>query len=176
MLSTPLFLFQMTALRRALSLSRWPLALALLLALLLQPQPGLCDEDTDAVADGTGDNDVAPVKKHSKSTNYNQQAISINYEGEGLPTHGTLNGTVIELDALLPTIALNKTEAYLECSSGFMNIKLNFKQPFYGIVYADYDRNSACKIGGNGKEEETIKLPLKGCGTVQVLCPPWASH
>ena len=103
-----------------------------------------------------------------KKTNYEQQAISITYEDEGLPVFGTLNGTVTELDTLSHTIALNKTEAALGCSSGFMNIKLKFKQPFYGIVYADYDRNSACKIGGNGKLEETIKLPLKGCGTLQV--------
>lgn len=104
-----------------------------------------------------------------EKNNYEHQAISITYEGEGLPVYGTLNGTVTELETLSSTIALNKTEAALGCSSGFMNIKLKFKQPFYGIVYADYDRNSACKIGGNGKLEETIKLPLKGCGTLQVI-------
>ncbi len=49
-----------------------------------------------------------------------------------------------------------------------MSVRLRFQQPFYGIVYADFDRNSACKIAGNGKEEETIQLPLKGCGTLQV--------
>jgi hypothetical protein len=36
---------------------------------------------------------------------------------------------------------LNKTKATLNCSSGFMGINLQFQQPFYGIVYADYDRN-----------------------------------
>ena len=48
-----------------------------------------------------------------------------------------------------------------------MNIELAFNEPFFGIVYADFDRNSACKIQGNGKFQETIKLPLKGCGTLQ---------
>ena len=45
---------------------------------------------------------------------------------------------------------------------------MTFREPFFGIVYADFDRNSACKITGNGKFQETIKLPLKGCGTLQV--------
>ena len=115
-----------------------------------------------------GDNPVGGGDTKHEKTNYERQAISITYEDEGLPVFGTLNGTVTELETLSPSIALNKTEASLGCASGFMNVKLKFKQPFYGIVYADYDRNSACKIGGNGKLEETIKLPLKGCGTLQV--------
>ena len=49
-----------------------------------------------------------------------------------------------------------------------MSIELGFKQKFYGIVYADYDRNSACKVSGNGEEATKIQIPLKGCGTVQV--------
>ena len=49
-----------------------------------------------------------------------------------------------------------------------MSIELKFRQKFYGIVYADYDRNSACKVSGNGEEKTKIQLPLKGCGTVQV--------
>jgi hypothetical protein len=69
------------------------------------------------------------------------QAISISYEGEGLPAFGFLNGTVQELDEIPSTIMLNKTKATLNCSSGFMGIGLQFQQPFYGIVYADYDRN-----------------------------------
>ena len=100
--------------------------------------------------------------------NYQDQALSIEYAETVIPTFGTLNGTVTELDSIEPTIKLNRTDAILNCSSGYMNIKLNFKQPFFGIVYADYDRNSACKISGNGKLSETIKLPLKGCGTLQV--------
>ena len=48
-----------------------------------------------------------------------------------------------------------------------MSVQLQFKQEFYGIVYADYDRNSACKISGNGANTTKIQLPLKGCGSVQ---------
>ena len=102
------------------------------------------------------------------NTNYGKQALSISYdENPGLPSFGTLNGTVTELDTISPSIVLNRTDATLDCNSGFMHITLTFRQKFYGIVYADYDRNSACKISGNGKESEVIKLPLKGCGTKQ---------
>jgi len=103
----------------------------------------------------------------SPQSNYDLQALSVEYEGEGLPEFGTLNGTVTELDTLSSTINLNRTDAALNCSSGFMSIELKFRQKFYGIVYADYDRNSACKVSGNGEEKTKIQLPLKGCGTVQ---------
>ena len=49
-----------------------------------------------------------------------------------------------------------------------MSIDLKFKQKFYGIVYAQLDRNSACKVSGNGEETAKIQIPLKGCGTEQV--------
>merc|ERR1719512_136656 len=75
----------------------------------------------------------------------------VEYEGAGLPEFGTLNGTVTELDTLSSTINLNRTDAALNCSSGFMSIELTFRQKFYGTVYADYDRNSACKVSGNGE-------------------------
>merc|ERR1719458_1587116 len=55
----------------------------------------------------------------------------------------------------------------LNCSAGYMSVQLQFKQEFFGIVYADYDRNSACKVSGNGGATAKIQLPLKGCGTVQ---------
>merc|ERR1711962_558142 len=105
-------------------------------------------------------------------SNYDLQALSKEYAGiEGHPEFATLNGTVIELgdspDAPPPTIALNRTEAVLNCSAGYMSIRLNFKQEFFGIVYADYDRNSACKVSGDGANTTKIELPLKGCGTVQ---------
>jgi len=111
---------------------------------------------------------ILGLSRHVTSAgNYDQQALSIEYEGEGLPEFGTLNGTVTELDTLSSSITLNKTDATLNCSAGYMNIGLKFKQEFYGIVYADYDRNSACKISGNGANSTTIQLPLKGCGTEQ---------
>lgn len=100
-------------------------------------------------------------------SNYNQQALSIEYEGEGLPQFGTLDGVVTELDTLSDKINLNRTEALLACAAGQLSIDLKFEQPFFGIVYADYDRNSACKIAGSGQSEYNIQIPLKGCGTVQ---------
>lgn len=50
---------------------------------------------------------------------------------------------------------------------------MKFKEPFYGTVYADFDRNSACQISGNGALKYDLELPLKGCGTKQVcqVCP-----
>ena len=83
----------------------------------------------------------AVVKNVEKTANYDKQAISRPYEGDGLPAVGFLNGTVQELDEIPSTIMLNKTKATLNCSSGFMGISLQFQQQFYGIVYADYDRN-----------------------------------
>merc|ERR1719273_629503 len=108
------------------------------------------------------------------SSNYEIQAPSTNYtlyntiEDEGaLPSFVTLNGTVHDLDSLPATVMLKKTKAVLNCSAGYMHVGMTFNKPFYGIVYADYDRNSACKITGDGATSSQIKLPLKGCGTVQ---------
>lgn len=107
-------------------------------------------------------------------SNYEIQAPSTNYtlyntiEDEGaLPSFVTLNGTVHDLDSLPATVMLKKTKAVLNCSAGYMHVGMTFNKPFYGIVYADYDRNSACKMHGDGQTQGTIKLPLKGCGTVQ---------
>lgn len=46
-------------------------------------------------------------------------------------------------------------------------VDLKFNEPFYGIAYADFDRNSACQITGKGDISNKIELPLKGCGTKQ---------
>jgi len=107
-------------------------------------------------------------------SNYDQQAVSYEYEKEGsgaggasIPQFATLNGTVTELDSISDSISLNRTKANLNCSTGYMNIGLSFQQEFYGIVYADYDRNSACKLSGNGESQAVMNIPLKGCGTIQ---------
>jgi len=110
---------------------------------------------------------VVGVAVGNPQSNYNLQDLNIEFEGEGLPEFGTLDGTVTELDKISSTIALNRTDAQLNCSAGFMSIDLQFKQKFYGIVYAQLDRNSACKISGNGEETAKIQIPLKGCGTEQ---------
>ena len=100
-------------------------------------------------------------------SNYAIQGIDQEYT-EGLPPKATLDGKVTELDTLQPTIKLNRTQAVLNCAAGSMHVELQFKEPFYGIAYSDFDRNSACYARGNGLPTVTLELPLKGCGTRQV--------
>ncbi|XP_052869786.1 uncharacterized protein LOC128275354 [Anopheles cruzii] len=100
-------------------------------------------------------------------SNYASQANSIEYQGEGLPEEATLDGKVTKLDDLSPIIFLNRTKAALNCAAGFMQVELKFNDPFYGLAYADYDRNSACQTTGKGDLSYRIDLPLKGCGTKQ---------
>lgn len=47
-------------------------------------------------------------------------------------------------------------------------VDMKFNEKFYGVAYADFDRNSACQIIGKGDLSYKIELPLKGCGTKQV--------
>lgn len=49
-----------------------------------------------------------------------------------------------------------------------MQIDLKFSEKFFGIAYADFDRNSACQVLGKGEMNYRLELPLKGCGTKQV--------
>lgn len=108
----------------------------------------------------------APLGTYCQS-NYDLQAVDIHY-GDGLPPTAVLAGKVTELDTLQPEIKLNRTMAVLNCASGFMHIELRFKEPFYGLVYADFDRNSACYGTGTGDTVTVLEIPLKGCGTKQV--------
>lgn len=45
---------------------------------------------------------------------------------------------------------------------------MKFNEPFFGLAYADFDRNSACQVLGKGELNVRLELPLKGCGTRQV--------
>ena len=54
-----------------------------------------------------------------------------------------------------------------------MQIDVNFKEPFNGIIYANFDRTSPCTWQGDGKTSYHVELPLRGCGTKQVRLPPW---
>lgn len=45
---------------------------------------------------------------------------------------------------------------------------MKFNEPFHGIIQADYDRSSACRVNGKGALSYRLELPLKGCGTIQV--------
>lgn len=103
----------------------------------------------------------------ASQSNYALQALDVEY-GSGLPQTATLDGKVTELDTLKPQISLNRTSAVLNCAAGSMHVQLKFKQPFYGIAYSDFDRNSACFTQGSGDITATLEFPLKGCGTKQV--------
>ncbi|KAK9720583.1 Cytochrome P450 [Popillia japonica] len=103
----------------------------------------------------------------SSQSNYANQANNIEYIGDGLPEQATLDGKVTQLDDLSPVIFLNRTKAALNCASGSMQVELKFNDNFYGIAYADFDRNSACKVAGKGALNYKLELPLKGCGTRQ---------
>lgn len=46
---------------------------------------------------------------------------------------------------------------------------MKFNEPFFGLAYADFDRNSACQVLGKGANSARLELPLKGCGTKQVM-------
>lgn len=99
-------------------------------------------------------------------SNYASQGNSIEYQ-PGLPPTTILDGKVTKLDEISPIIFLNRTKAYLNCGQGSMQIELKFDEPFYGVAYADFDRNSACMVKGRGFAQAELELPLKGCGTKQ---------
>ena len=101
-------------------------------------------------------------------SNYASQANDVAYIGEGLPDSATLDGKVTKLDDLSSVIFLNRTKGTLNCGAGSMQVELKFNEPFFGIAYADFDRNSACQVVGKGEISYTLELPLKGCGTKQV--------
>ena len=98
--------------------------------------------------------DDAPTREHGNSL---EEVDKI-----GLPIYTTLNGSVTNLNEILPSIHLNRTKAFLNCSQGSMQVELMFQEPFYGIAYADFDRNSACMTKGRGLDTARIELPLKG--------------
>jgi hypothetical protein len=100
-------------------------------------------------------------------SNYASHGNNINYIGDGLPEETILDGKVTKLDDLNDKIFLNRTNAALNCAAGSMQVDMKFKEPFYGIAYADFDRNSACQIIGKGHFSYNIEIPLKGCGTRQ---------
>ena len=101
-------------------------------------------------------------------SNYASHANDVAYIGDGLPESATLDGKVTKLDDLSSVIFLNRTKATLNCGAGSMQVELKFNDPFYGIAYADFDRNSACQVVGKGAISYSLDLPLKGCGTKQV--------
>ncbi|UYV76532.1 hypothetical protein LAZ67_14001020 [Cordylochernes scorpioides] len=66
---------------------------------------------------------------------------------------------------LVSEIVTSRTRAYLSCESGEMVVKLNFTQPFRGVVYAD--RAGPCRVDGDGSRYYELRISLRGCGTHQ---------
>ncbi|XP_015918527.1 uncharacterized protein [Parasteatoda tepidariorum] len=64
-------------------------------------------------------------------------------------------------------IVTARSRAFLSCESGDMVVKVNFTQPFRGLMYAHRSRNSPCRIHGTGGNYYELRIPLKGCGTWQ---------
>ncbi|XP_043200056.1 verprolin-like [Amphibalanus amphitrite] len=99
------------------------------------------------------------------------EELGPNYIGEEgkppLPETALLNGKVVELDELGDIIYLNRSSANLNCAEGKMQIDVNFKEPFNGIIYANFDRTSPCTWQGDGETSYHVELPLRGCGTKQ---------
>jgi len=103
----------------------------------------------------------------SPQSNYADRGLDVEYQGNGLPLEATLDGVVTQLDDLTHTIHTNRTTASLSCASRAMEVDLEFTEPFYGIVYADVSRTSACSLQGEGLTKYHFELPLAGCGTLQ---------
>ena len=55
-------------------------------------------------------------------SNYDNQANSIEYTGDGLPESTILDGKVTKLDDIAPIIFLNRTKAALNCAAGYMQV------------------------------------------------------
>ena len=100
-------------------------------------------------------------------SNYASQGNSIEYQ-PGLPPSTVLDGKVTKLDDISSMIFLNRTKAYLNCEQGGMEVELKFEEPFYGVAYADFDRNSACIVKGRGATTAKLKLPLKGMSLCRI--------
>ena len=50
---------------------------------------------------------------------------------------------------MLVFIVISIVTADINITILIRSVQLQFKQEFFGIVYADYDRNSACKVAHN---------------------------
>lgn len=66
--------------------------------------------------------------------------------------------------------------AFVSCESGDMIVTINFKDAFHGVIFANKDPKSPCNIVGEGDKVYTLRLPLRGCGTREVIDGPRASQ
>ena len=127
----------------------------------------------------------------SPQSNYANRGTDVEYQGNGIPQEAVLDGIVTKLDDLSHTISTNRsvgdmtttpvgchdndcdnivcrTTASLSCASRAMDVDLEFSEPFFGIIYADFNRHSSCSFVGKGEKSVHYELPLSGCGTLQV--------
>ena len=118
---------------------------------------------------------VIPCSFGSDCGDVNTQVDDLNLP-PSIDTGQTISGTAQGIvnqdgtyqDGLTSIIITNRTKAFLNCTSGSMNVNLKFREPFWGIIYADFNRDSSCSVLGTGGLDYVIDLPLRGCGTVQV--------
>ena len=70
-----------------------------------------------------------------------------------------------------------RTKVYLHCGSdGIMRVTLTFHQTFCGIIYPEFNDNSACLANGDGSKVGKINVPIYGCGTVQKPIGTFTNH
>lgn len=100
----------------------------------------------------------SPVRRTSTTTHNNNDYNYNNYDQNNNNHNRNHNNATVE--------------AHLSCASGEMELKLSFAEPFRGIVYADQNRRSACRLTGDGAKTYELRLPLRGCGTRQVSSFP----
>ncbi|KAA0185299.1 hypothetical protein HAZT_HAZT005209 [Hyalella azteca] len=85
-----------------------------------------------------------------------------------IPSVISVDGLNRNLDEIGPAIYTNKTTTYLNCAAGSMFVDIEFKDPFFGIIYPNGSRQSACFTHGSGEKKYHLELPLKGCGTTRI--------
>lgn len=81
---------------------------------------------------------------------------------------GNVNTNATQPPPLVAALKHYDHLAQLSCDSGEMILRLNFSEPFKGIVYPDHNRLSPCRFFGDGHHNYELRLPLRGCGTRQV--------
>lgn len=119
------------------------------------------DYNTTQTTNGYNNNLLPPpLSVQTQKNNYNINNNNYNNAGGLKPN--------LENMAPLQTKHLVAYSAQLSCDSGEMILRLNFSEPFKGIVYPDHNRLSPCRFFGDGHHNYELRLPLRGCGTRQV--------
>ncbi|OQR69899.1 hypothetical protein BIW11_11987 [Tropilaelaps mercedesae] len=59
----------------------------------------------------------------------------------------------------------DRNSVELQCEPEDFVVKVNFTQPFRGIVHAG-PKSNKCLLRGDGGEYYTLRIPLDGCGTI----------